>query len=136
MSPSDMNLSLLPQLPPAMFSQVSTRSNSANSSDSNSLSDKKLRAAAAEFESMLLANLWKSMKSTFASSEEESTDPAHNSLEDWGIQAMAGAVGKTGGLGLGKLILKHLELQLPSSPDENAEKGGKAISGTADMLLE
>jgi Rod binding domain-containing protein len=68
----------------------------------------KLRKAAAEFEAMMLSTFWKSMKGSFASDDEESTDPTHETLEDMGIQAMSSAVGKAGGLGLGKLILKHL----------------------------
>src|SRR5215471_18792495 len=75
-----------------------------------SLADAKLRKAAAEFEGMLLSSLWKSMRSTFASSDDdESADPAHDTLNDLSIQTMAGAVSRPGGLGLGNLILKHLE---------------------------
>src|SRR5271170_5190826 len=62
----------------------------------------RLRKAAGEFEAMLLSNLWKSMKSTFASPDDQSEDPAHETLDDMGIQAMSSAVGKAGGLGLGK----------------------------------
>jgi len=68
----------------------------------------KLQRAAGEFESMLLANLWKSMKASFSPAEEESEDPAHGMLEDWGMDAMAGAVGRGGGIGLGRLILREL----------------------------
>lgn len=68
----------------------------------------KLRQAAAEFESILLSTFWKSMKGSFAADGEDASDPAHESLEDWGIQAMSTAVGKAGGLGIGKLILKYL----------------------------
>jgi Rod binding domain-containing protein len=81
----------------------------ANSQDPATVADHKLRKAAGEFESMLLANLWKSMKTTFTQPDDGSGDPAHDSLEDWGIQAMSDAVGKNGGLGIAKLILKHLE---------------------------
>jgi len=70
--------------------------------------EQKLRKAAAEFESILLSSFWKSMKESFGDSEE-SSDPAHDTLDDWGIQAMTTAMGKAGGLGIGKLILKHLE---------------------------
>jgi Rod binding domain-containing protein len=76
---------------------------------------RKLQKAAAEFESMLLFNLWKSMKSSFASADDESTDPAHEVLDDMGIQAMSSAVGKANGLGFAKLILKHLEPMLARS---------------------
>lgn len=80
-----------------------------NSAHSNSPASHKLHQAAAEFESILLASLWKSMKGSFASPDEESSDPAHETLDDLGVQSMCAAVGKAGGLGLGRLILKHLE---------------------------
>lgn len=85
-----------------------------SSSDPKSFSAKeqKLLKAAGEFESMLLSSFWKSMKSTFADPNEDSLDPAHDTLEDMSLQAMSDAVGKAGGLGIGKLIIKHLEAQL------------------------
>jgi len=79
---------------------------------SPSIQEQKLRKAAAEFESILLSSFWKSMKESFTSPEDDSSDPAHETLENFGIEAMSDAVGKAGGLGIGKLILKHLEPQL------------------------
>jgi Rod binding domain-containing protein len=76
------------------------------SSSSNELS--KLRKAAGEFESILLESLWKSMKETFSDPDEEA-DPTLKSFDDWGIQAMASAVGNSGGLGIKNMILKYLE---------------------------
>jgi Rod binding domain-containing protein len=78
----------------------------------------KLKKAGAEFESIMLSTFWKSMKGSFADEDDDSTDPAHDTLEDMGIQAMSTAVGKAGGLGLGKLILKHLD------PGVGATAGG------------
>ena len=76
---------------------------------------RKLRQAAGEFESMLLSNLWKSMKSSFEGDDTEFSDPAHGALDDLSMQAMCGAVGKAGGLGIAKMILKHLEPKLAGS---------------------
>jgi Rod binding domain-containing protein len=73
--------------------------------------EQKLRRAAAEFESILISTFWKSMKESFGTSED-SSDPAHDTLDDLGVQAMSSAMGKAGGLGVGKMILKHLESQL------------------------
>jgi Rod binding domain-containing protein len=103
------------------------------------LARQKLGKAAGEFESMLLSSLWKSMKSTFASSDDpsdDSDDPAHETLDDMGIQAMSSAVGKAGGLGLGKLILKHLEPMLAHSTNEHGPQLGKASPFPADTFLE
>jgi len=90
-----------------------------STSTDNSPAAHKLRKAAAEFESILISNLWKSMKTTFADSDDDqSIDPAHDSLEDWGIHAMSTAVASAGGFGIGALILKHLDpLLQPNSPD-------------------
>jgi Rod binding domain-containing protein len=98
----------------------------------NSPADRKLRKAAGEFESLLLSNLWKSMKSTFAAPDDDSYDPGHDTLENWGIDAMAGAVGKAGGLGLGKLILKHLEPMLSQSQTGKDGNSGKVSASAAD----
>lgn len=76
----------------------------------------KLRRAAAEFESILLSSFWKSMKDSLGSDEEDATDPAHGSLDDLGIQSMSSAIGKAGGLGIGRLILKHLAPDLDRRP--------------------
>jgi Rod binding domain-containing protein len=119
------------RLPPGLSSEVNRSASSpgkfsgASQTNRQPAANSKLQYAAGEFESMLLSNLWKSMKSTFTSEDSEdpaSTDPAHDSLDQMGIDAMSSAVGKAGGLGLGKLILRHLEPKLPAptgkvSPD-------------------
>ena len=79
----------------------------------------KLEKAAGEFESILLASMWKSMKQSFGATDDAS-DPAHGTLDDWGIEIMSGAVGKAGGLGIGKLILKHLEPALETNRQASA----------------
>ncbi|MGH9740951.1 MAG: rod-binding protein [Candidatus Acidiferrum sp.] len=95
--------------------------------------DRKLRQAAGEFEGMLLSSLWKSMKSTFATPDDDASDPAHDTLDDMSIQAMSSAVGKAGGLGLGKLILKHLEPMLANSQSQSAADFSKGSAPLADI---
>jgi Rod binding domain-containing protein len=75
----------------------------------------KLKKAAGDFESILLASLWKGMKQSFGAPESEDSEPAQGTLSDWGIEVMSGAVGKAGGLGIGKLILQHLEPTIAGS---------------------
>jgi Rod binding domain-containing protein len=97
----------------------------------------KLRKAAAEFESLLISSLLKSMKSTFADSEDDqSTDPAHDTLEDFGTRAMATAIANAGGLGVGSLILKHLEPALANSQNGNQPPHRKDSGPPADILIE
>jgi Rod binding domain-containing protein len=87
----------------------------------NAQDQQKLEKAAGEFESILLASMWKSMKQSFGATDDAS-DPAHGTLDDWGIEIMSGAVGKAGGLGIGKLIVKHLEPALEADPQPSTPK--------------
>jgi len=114
----------------ASLSQIGKSPSNAPLSDSPA--NNKLRKAAGEFESLLLSNLWNAMKSSLADSDDDSTDPAHETLDNMGIDAMAGAVGKAGGLGLGKLILKHLEPLLPQTLAGNDANSGKVPASSAD----
>jgi Rod binding domain-containing protein len=93
--------------------------------------EQKLQKAAGDFESILLASMWKSMKQSFGSSEA-SSDPAHGTLDDWGIEIMSGAVGKAGGLGIGRLILKHLDPGLEKQPLQSAS--GKGLVSTSNII--
>ena len=116
-------------LPPDLPSHPSSgKGGTLRSAPLKPAADAKLQRAAGEFESMLLSNLWKSMKSTFASEDSEdsedseSTDPARDSFDQMGIDAMSSAVGKAGGLGLGRLILQHLAPKLPPpSPTSSSD---------------
>ena len=94
----------------------------------------KLRKAAAEFESTLISKLWKSMKSTFDDpTDEDSTDPSKEVLDDWGIQSMSTAMANAGGLGIGQLILKDLEAKQAHSQNGNAALGHKDSPLPADI---
>jgi Rod binding domain-containing protein len=86
------------------------------------VTDRKLRRAAAEFEGQLLSALWKSMKTTFADTDDDSGDPAGQTLQNYGIDAMSQAVGKAGGLGIGRLIVRQLEAKIARSQNENSAK--------------
>jgi Rod binding domain-containing protein len=90
---------------------------------------RKLRKAAGDFESILLASMWKSMKQSFGSSESDDSGPAHGTLDDWGIEIMSSAVGKAGGLGIGKMILKHLQPQVEADASDNFSQFAKVPDG-------
>ncbi len=79
----------------------------------------KLKKAAGDFESILLASMWKSMKQSFKDPNGSNSDPASGTIEDWGIEVMSGAVGKAGGLGIGNMIIKQLE---PAASGQEAAK--------------
>jgi Rod binding domain-containing protein len=98
---------------------------SSGSTGSSSPSAAKLRKAAGEFEAIMLESLWKSMKETFKSPDDENTDPTLESFDDWAIQGMASAVGQSGGLGIKNMILKYLEPRLSeaASPSRVVSQG-------------
>jgi Rod binding domain-containing protein len=130
--PVDSNsLTLRPlELVGAAPSATGTQSKPVDSPD-----EQKLKKAAGDFESILLASMWRAMKHSFGENTEAESDPAHGMIEDWGIEVMSGAVGRAGGLGIGKLILKHLE---PALNKENLDKTGSTtkLSGTlADTYI-
>ncbi len=93
---------------------IGTKSKPIESAD-----QQKLKKAAGDFESILLASLWKSMKESFKDPNEANADPASGTVDDWGIEAMSGAVGKAGGLGIGNMLIKHL------APDAGGPTTGK-----------
>lgn len=119
---------MIPRVPPPPTSAAAPSSPQANratgtlgvSNRNASLQEQKLRRAATQFESLLISTLWKSMKESF-SYDEDSSDPANSTFDDMSIQSMADAMSKAGGLGLGKLILKHLE---PMIQGPSQVKGG------------
>lgn len=99
--------------------------------------ERKLKKAAGDFESILLASMWKSMKQSFGTPESDTdSDPAHGTLEDWGIEIMSSAVGRAGGLGIGKLILKHLEPHVGSGRSADSAHFPKALANSADISME
>jgi len=105
-------------------------------SQGDSPEERKLKKAAGDFESILLASMWKSMKQSFGASDTDDSDPAHGTLDDWGIEVMSGAVGKAGGLGIAKLILKHLEPTLNSETGPISPDSAKPFAVSADVLGE
>ncbi len=82
---------------------------SAKSKPVDTPDEQKLKKAAGDFESILLASLWKSMKESFKDPKDNDSDAASGTIDDWGIEVMSGAVGKAGGLGIGNMIIKQLE---------------------------
>lgn len=81
---------------------------------------KKLKKAASEFEAMLLAKWWSSMKQSGLGGDDDSSDPGHDTLDALGMQAMSTAVASRGGLGIGAMLVHSLL--------SNAEQVGSAAA--------
>jgi Rod binding domain-containing protein len=80
----------------------------------------KLKKAAYQFEGMLLAKWWSSMKDSGLGEQDDSTDPGHDTLDDMGIQAMSGAVASRGGLGIGAMLVRSLLSNAEGTSDGKA----------------
>ena len=121
----------------AIASNMSTLTEATTSASSaNSGNPEKLKKAAGEFESMLLASMWKSMKESFTDPDDSNSDPASGTVNDWAIEVMSGAVGKAGGLGIGKLIIKHLGSGSEGHPAGQSASGANVFGKLADRTLQ
>jgi Rod binding domain-containing protein len=76
----------------------------------------KLEKSAQDFEGLLLGTLWKSMGDDMKDSFEG--DPAGGSFLDMGLQAVGNAMAKSGGIGIGRMLLKKLEKEQPAESDK------------------
>ena len=81
----------------------------------------KLRRFAQEFEAILINSWWRSMKDSFSSLSGSEDEPAHETLDDWSMQAMSSAIAASGGVGLSTLLIRHL-----GSPPPPAQHPGNA----------
>lgn len=68
----------------------------------------KLKKAASEFEALLLAKWWSSMKESGIGGDADRVDPGDDTLDEMGIQAMSAAVASRGGLGIGRMLVRSL----------------------------
>jgi Rod binding domain-containing protein len=90
-------------LPPA-----SGASGTPNAALEDSPTGRKLRKAAGDFEAILLANWWSSMKQSGLPGGEDDSDPGKDTLDQMGLQAMCAAVSKAGGLGIAEMLVRSL----------------------------
>lgn len=67
----------------------------------------KTEKAARDFESVLLTSLFDSLQKSFAFDAQDET-PGASDYRLMGTQALAKAVADGGGIGIGRLILRHL----------------------------
>lgn len=112
-----------------MFTRALQSASSTNSANGLAMSPadppqvRKLKKAATDFEAMLLAKWWSSMKESGLGEEDDSTDPGHDTLDNMGIQAMSSAVASRGGLGIGAMLVHSLL----SNAEDDAQKSSQQI---------
>ena len=85
----------------------------------------KIEKSAREFEGLLLSALWKSMGEDIKDSSDG--DSSNASFTDLGLQAVGSAMASSGGIGIGRMLLKALEKQ--ASENANPDKGQSNVQG-------
>jgi len=85
-------------------------------------SPEKIKRSAQEFESILLTQWLEQAREAFASmpggDEDDNDDPGHSQMMGLGMQALASAVTKSGGIGIARMLEHYLQKQSgqPSLP--------------------
>lgn len=88
-----------------------------------------LKKAAQEFESQLLSALWKSMQGSL-DSQDESSDPAAGNIQDLQVQALCSGMANSGGIGIAKMITKHLDSAGEAKPSAQPKQNhGISLKG-------
>jgi Rod binding domain-containing protein len=104
----------------------------ANLSSNSETDTEKITRSASDFESILLASWLQSAEKSFATvpggdPENENSDPGRGQFQDFGVQAVAKALTKAGGIGIAGMIASSLE------KSSGAAKGDSSptLQGTA-----
>jgi len=69
----------------------------------------KNQKAARDFEALLLTPVLDSLQKTFAGDSEDSKTPGASDYRQMGSQALAQAIADRGGIGIARLVLRHLQ---------------------------
>ena len=88
------------------------RSTTANPTAARALSKHdvlKNEKAARDFEALLLTPVLDALQKTFAGDSEDSKTPGASDYSAMGTQALAQAIAARGGIGIARLVLRHLQ---------------------------
>ena len=98
----------------------------------------KIEKAAREFESILLGEWLQQAEKSFGtvpgSDPDKDADPGHDQFQSIGCEYLAGALSKAGGIGLAKMITRHLKAVAEAQPkaDGAGDQGNHSnVSGAA-----
>jgi Rod binding domain-containing protein len=76
------------------------------------LAHRKLRKAAQDFEGILISELWDQLQMGFSSLPGSTPMAGSETLNSLAIQALSTALARRGGLGIGEMLVHHLEPSL------------------------
>ncbi|WP_047487907.1 hypothetical protein [Terriglobus sp. TAA 43] len=95
---------------------------------SNALRHTKLVQAAQQFEAVMMGELMKPLGNGSAIGED-ADESSSNPMQSYGVEAMAGALARSGALGFANKMVKAVE----SHEQKNIDQTPKVISQGADM---
>lgn len=102
----------------------------------------KIEKAARDFESILLGEWLQQAEKSFGtvpgSDPDKDAYPGHDQFQSIGCEYLAGALSKAGGIGLAKMITKHLQAVAGTQPkaDPAGDQGNHSnLPGAASTLL-
>jgi Rod binding domain-containing protein len=106
-----------------------TQTSSTASSQSSSKEDAKIEKAGKDFESILLGSWLQQAENTFASvpggDEDDDGSSGKDQFQGIAMQALAGSITKSGGIGIARMITQHLHSAADSEkakPSSSPEK--------------
>ena len=89
----------------------------------------KVQKAAREFEAILLGQWLEQARHAFAGvpgeNTEENSDPAHDQMQSLALQAVAARLSSAGGVGIGTMILKHLNPAAGGANEPKSQPGSE-----------
>jgi Rod binding domain-containing protein len=92
----------------------------------------KLTHAAQQFEALMLGELLKPLSKSSAIGEEDEDAGSNGTLQSFGVEAMAGALARSGALGFADRIVHSLERGNIRDSSENVGTDAKVLLGNAD----
>lgn len=106
------------------FDNVRAAKNTVSGSVRNSKEAEKLKEACQQFESVLLAEVWKKMDSISRKiSGKEDMDRPYGQMEDLALEMSAEQLSKSGGVGLWKILYEDM---LPQLEAQQKPKGSQS----------
>lgn len=90
----------------------------------------KIEKAAHDFETVLMSHWLEQAEKSFATvpgsdpDDDQNADPGHEQFQGLGMQALAGALTKSGGIGIAKMIVQQME------------RAGASTAGTSEAKVQ
>ena len=114
---------------------VSSGTGTTSVTDADSRQHVRLVDAAQQFEAMMMQEMMKSMQSSENEWEgdDEGSDKSMETMSIYGVEAVAKAISKSGGLGIARTVIRQVEAEHDLREKKDVQST-KVFSGGADSL--